>query len=116
QANTTKIQQETQFGPIGPAAEARYRSILGKLNAGQNIPDADMQFAKGFELSGAKTTTQSDTLGVTSTNTSRPSGLAAARARFNAAQGTPAPSAGGGSAQPAAPSAKDSIVDMVGQY
>lgn len=101
QANTQKIQAETQ-GVSGPLAEAKYRTILSAMQGGKPVSDADMEFARGYELANRKTTTSSDSLGVVSTNTSGPSGLSAVQ--------KPKPSQGGGG------NTKDSIVDLIGQY
>ena len=139
EAQAAKANAEVQ-NTSGPLAEARYRRVLSDLSANKQVSDADLQFAKGFELSSRKTTTQSDTLGVTSTNTSTPSGLAAVGnrqgGRFIPQAGAVPPAAavpgapGAGAPAAAAPAAarpaaagaaspantKDSIVDMIGQY
>lgn len=118
QANAAKANAEAQ-GLTGQFAEARYRNILSNLSAGKPVSDDDKQFAKGYELANRKTTTQSDSLGVTSTNTSAPSGLSALASRMGVQttpQGGSAP-AGGGAPQPGgAQSTRDSLVDMIGQY
>ena len=123
-ANAARIAAETN--PDNPAdpnfQKQKYQSILENLQKPgglKNISAADYQWARAFEASQAKTTTQSDSLGVTSTNTSKPSGLATVGGRVAepAAGGTtPAqPAAGGGS--PNTPSGKvASIIDAVGQY
>lgn len=120
QAQTQKLQQETQFGPSGPAAEAKYRFILQKAASGQQLSPEETDYARGFEASNAKNTTQADSLGVTSTNTSRPAGLA------TVARGQSRPQNGGAPLLPSSnlPSAsamspanvKSSIVDEIGQY
>lgn len=108
-------------GFVGPFAEAKYRNILSAISAGKPVSDEDLTFAKGYEAASAKTTTQSDTLGVTSTNMSKPAGLAAVGNR----QGGRfvAPGANGGGAAPTAGASasssqgiKQSIVDLIGQY
>jgi len=118
QAQTAKIQQETQFGPTGPAAEGKYRFLLSKASLGQPLTPEETAFVKGFEASNAKTTTASDSLGVTSTNTSRPAGLATAMRGAPASGGVPLlPRSNAQSSNPASPaSVKGSIVDLIGQY
>lgn len=113
QSGAAKNVAEMQ-GLAGPFAEAKYRQILSSIAAGKPVSNEDLDFAKGYEASNAKTTTQSDTLGVTSTNTSKPSGLASVGnrqgARFVAPGGAPA--APGGASQ----NVKQSLVDLIGQY
>jgi len=118
QAQTTKIQQETQFGPTGPVAEGKYRFLLSKAALGQTLTPEETAFVKGFEASNAKTTTASDSLGVTSTNTSRPAGLATAMRGAPASGGVPLlPRSNAQSSNPASPaSVKSSLVDVIGQY
>lgn len=108
-------------GFVGPFAEAKYRNILSAISAGKPVSDDDLTFAKGFEAASAKTTTQSDTLGVTSTNMSKPAGLAAVGNRQGgrfvapgANGGTAAPTAGAGATS--SQGIKQSIVDLIGQY
>lgn len=124
EANTAKVQAETQ-GVTGPFAEAKYRNILTAMSAGKAVSDDDLNFARGYEAANAKTTKQSDTLGVTSTNTSAPSGLAAVGNRQGGnfvAQRTAAPNAPGQTpvtaqtTPAAAANTKQSIVDLIGQY
>lgn len=128
EATTAKTQAEMQ-GSVGQFADARYRNILSAISAGKNVSDDDLAFAKGYELQNRKTSTSSDTLGVVSSNTSQPSGLAAAMGnrkggKFVApgsAPQSPTPTAGqpsGAGASPAPPqqSTRDSIVDLIGQY
>lgn len=118
QAETAKIQQETATG------EGAYRQTLAKLAAHQPVSDFELQRAMAYEASQRKTTTTADTLGVTSTNTSQPSGLAAMRAKnglppvppssTGAASGAKAattPTPGGGKSN-----IENSIVDLIGQY
>jgi hypothetical protein len=109
QAETAKIQNESAFGPVGPAAEGRYRFILAKLAAKQPVSQADTDWARAYEASESKSTTTSDSLGVTSSNSSRPTGLASVGQRG-------APGGGGGTSKPAAQSTKDSLIDTFGQY
>lgn len=109
QAQTKKINTELQY-TSGPAAEGRYRFVLSRLAAKAPVSQEDLDFARGFEASNAKTTSTSDSLGVTSTNSSRPSGLATVSGRTAA----PAGGASGG-AQPSG-GLKDSLVDAIGQY
>lgn len=105
--NTAKTKLELQWGGNPQMQETRYRAILQKLAAKQPVSEDDMAMATAYEASQKKTTTTSDSLGVTSTNTSGPTGLAQFRK----------PAAGGGGAGAgAAPNAKQSIVDMIGNY
>lgn len=113
-AQAAKLEQETQY-TSGPAAEGRYRFVLAKLAAKQPVSQEDLDFARGFEASNAKTTSQSDSLGVTSTNTSRPSGLSMVGGKAPAQGGGNAVPSGSGAPQNAA-STKDSLVDAIGQY
>lgn len=108
-------------GLTGPFAEAKYRNVLSAIIAGKPVSDDDLTFAKGYEAENKKSTTQSDTLGVTSTNVSGPAGLAAVGNR-RGGRFVP-PNAGApqqqGQTQEAAPPAqnvKQSIVDLIGQY
>lgn len=90
--------------------EARYRFVLQQLAAKKPVADEDMAAAVAYEASQRKTTSTADSLGITSTNTSKPGGLAALRgAQGGAAQGA----MGGPSKQQ---STEDSIVDLAGQY
>lgn len=117
-AQTAKINAE--INPVNPAdkniAEQKYRGILNTIQTKgvSGLAQGDLDWAKSYEASQAKTTTQSDSLGVTSTNTSKPSGLANVKAqRFAAVSG--ASSAPSGSAQKPG-SLQDSLVDEIGQY
>lgn len=80
-----KINIETD--PNNPAdpnlRKQKYETILGQIqkNGIASISPENMEFARSYELGQRKTTTQSDSLGVTSTNTSAPSGIAAAGGR-----------------------------------
>jgi hypothetical protein len=120
QARATQIQQQTQYGPTGDAAEAQYRYVLARIQQGLPVSSQEMANAKAYEASNSKTSTTSDTLGVTSANTSRPAGLASVG---GVSRGPAAPQAQGGSVQ-AAPatgsqsptSTRDSVVDIIGQY
>ena len=123
-AEAAKANAEAQ-GLTGQFADAQYRSVLTDLAAGKQVSDERLQFAKGYELANRKTATQSDSLGVTSTNTSAPSGLAALANRMGvqttpqgsaAPQGGSAPAGGGAATRPTAQSTRDSLVDMIGQY
>lgn len=110
---TLKAQQAKdaqQFGTVtNQQAENRYRTILQNLAAHKPVAGADLEFAHGYELANRKTTSTSDTLGISSTNTSGPSGLSAVP------RAAGAPVVGGGAGKPAQ-NAKDSLVDLVGQY
>lgn len=109
-----KNKAETQ-GLTGQFAEAKYRNILGAMSAGKSVSDDDLTFAKGYEAANKKSTTQSDTLGVTTQSTSGPAGLAAVGNRQNGKfvpQGGAAPQSQGTSGA----STKDSLVDLIGQY
>lgn len=134
-AQTKKIGMETD--PNNPAdaniAKAKYQGILQKLQQGgiMAVPPADFQWAQAHENEQRKTTQQSDSLGVTSVNTSGPSGIMSA---IQASKRNPAPmninpqgsnvsvTAGGvnapllGTPKIPAQSVKDSIVDMIGNY
>jgi hypothetical protein len=129
-ADTGKKEQELQYGPTGPAAEAKYRFILSKQSSGKPLTADELSFAKGFEASNAKSTTASDSLGISSVSTNRPSGLAmTGRGGGGAAPPAGVPVAQGGmsnapltgtnlpSSSASSPAnAKQSIVDMIGQY
>jgi hypothetical protein len=110
-AQTNKLNTEAQFGPTGPAAEAKYRFILSKMAAGAKLSPEEQNFAKGFEASNAKTTATSDSLGVTSTNTSRPAGVATLQRSSNAPAAAGAPPVKG-----SAQNTRESVVDLIGQY
>lgn len=112
-AEAAKLEQETKY-TAGPSAEGRYRFVLSRLAAKLPVSQEDLDFARGFEASNAKTTTQSDSLGVTSTNTSRPSGLAIVGGRPAPVGGAPSTPKAGGGATPQ--STSDSLVDSIGQY
>lgn len=112
EAETQKIQAEQQ-GLVGQFAEAKYRRILGDMTSGKQVSDADLTFAKSYELANRKTTTSSDSLGVTSSNTSGPSGLSAVGNRKGGRFVAPGAA---GNAQPSAASPKESLVDAIGQY
>lgn len=117
-ANTQKTQQELQFGPTGPAAEGKYRFILGRIQNGSATP-ADVAWAKSYEDAQTKQTSTSDSLGVVSSNTSKPAGVATASRATGAAQGgnrplTTSSLPSSGSGNPA--SVKQGIVDEIGQY
>lgn len=105
------LQNAQQYGgATSQQAENRYRTILQKLGAHQAVSTDDLDFAHGYEAANRKTTSTSDTLGISSTNTSGPSGLSAVAPR-SAAPGAPA---AGGTGKTQSP--KDSLVDLVGQY
>jgi hypothetical protein len=103
-AQTNKLNQEAQYGPTGPAAEAKYRFILNKMKAGTATPE-EQSYAKTFEASQTKTTTSSDSLGIKSVNTSGPSGTSMVRGGGGGVRtaGTPAMTPG------------NSLVDEIGQ-
>jgi hypothetical protein len=96
--------------------EAQYRAVLQKQASGQPLTPAEVSAARAYEASQTKTTSQSDSLGVTSVNTSKPSGLAALGVGKKATPAS-APTPAGQSAPAAAKqNVKDSIVDLLGQY
>src|SRR5581483_9431312 len=103
EANTKKTNLELQWGGSPQMQESRYRFVLGQMARGQKPNADDMAAAVAYEASQAKTTSTSDSLGVMSTNSSKPSGLA----QFQKGGG-----GGGGKAQ----NAENSIVDMIGNY
>jgi hypothetical protein len=121
-AETNKINTEMNLF-TGPMAEGRYRFVLQKIAAKQPVSPDDMNFAHSYEAANKKTSTASDSLGVTSNTTSGPAGLAAIGA---GRQAIAMPNAGGGqsagASRPAgAPvakpqGAKADLVDMIGQY
>lgn len=121
EADLALKQQNLLYGPSGPAAEAKYRFILSKKASGQVLSPDDINFAKGFEASRAKSTSQSDSLGVVSNNFSKPSGLATVG---GVRAGSPASSVpprtnglpAGGNAPPSAGQIKNDVIDMIGQY
>lgn len=106
-AKAVQAEQQNQYGGTPQMQESRYRSILQKAASGQPLTAEETTFAKGFEASQAKSTTTSDSLGVTSSNTSRPAGLASVTRRVSTG-GTPAASENG--------NLKESLVDQIGQY
>lgn len=118
-----KNRAETQ-GLTGQFAETKYRNILGAMSAGKPVSDDDLTFAKGYEAANKKSTTQSDSLGVTTNSVSGPAGLASVGNRqggkFVPSTGAPSASpqtASPSNASPAAQrSTKGSLVDLVGQY
>lgn len=85
--------------------EAEYQALLQKAtqNGLGSLTPQEVSKMRAYEFSQRKTTSQSDTLGVTSTNTSGPSGLASVSGRR----------AGAGAASQ---SAQQGIVDEIGQY
>lgn len=86
--------------------ESKYRFILQKLQQHQPVSPEDLAFAKAYEASNTKSTSTSDSLGVMTTNTSRPTGLASVGAGGKRGTG-----AGTGT-----PTNKDELVDLIGQY
>ncbi len=120
QATTAKTQLETQqlqqSGGNPAMQEARYRTILSRLAAKQPVSADDMAFAKGYEASQRKTTTQSDSLGVTSVNSSAPSGLASVMPRAAGVAGAGSGAAKGSAGGINAATAMNADVDMIGQY
>jgi hypothetical protein len=104
-ASAKRATDELQNGPSGPAAEAKYRFILGKMRAGTASAD-EQAYAKTFEASQSKTTTSSDSLGIKSVNTSGPSGTSMVRG-----------GGGGGPRTAGTPSMTpgNSLVDEIGQ-
>jgi hypothetical protein len=118
-AEATTAENNASFGPTGPAAEAKYRFILQKKAAGGKLSPEEQTYAQSYEASEAKATTSSDTLGVTSSNVSRPAGLSMVHGGPQAGGGgaRPLPSVNAPSSVPGSPvSAKQGIVDLVGQY
>lgn len=112
-----KNQAEMQ-GLTGQFAEAKYRNILSQISAGKPVSDDDITFAKGYEAANKKSTTQSDTLGVTTQSTTGPAGLASVGNRQGGkfvASGSGGPSPGNASTT-STQSTKDSLVDLIGQY
>lgn len=112
--------QKAQSEAAKAQQEQDYRSVLDDLVAGKKVTPERLAAARAFEAAETKSTTQSDTLGVTSVNTAKPGGLAAAGARggstkVNAGSGSGA-GAGSAATAGAAPNAKDALVDAIGQY
>lgn len=110
--------------------EQDYRGVLSDLLAGKKVTPDRLAAARAYEAAESKTTTQADTLGVTSTNTSKPAGLAVAGAHGARTVTPTATSSGGGGAAAAAGAGatpekhldtspatlKGSIVDEIGQF
>ena len=130
-ANATQKELQNQQiagGALPPdMAKAKYQGILSQIEANDpNNPVTPQQvnFAKGYEASERKSTSTSDTLGVTSSSASGPTGLAAAMAaRGRGASPISAPAPGAtppASGTPASPQSgqnlKQSIVDAIGNY
>lgn len=129
-AQTAKI--NTEIDPNNPASpdirKQKYEGILQEIQTGglNSVSPELLAFARSYENGQKKTTTQSDSLGVTSVNTSAPAGISAAAAasgKSAPAQGGGTVTPGGGAAAPAAAgsatkaaSAKDSLVDLIGKY
>lgn len=89
-------------------AKSKYQKILADVQSKRHVSADDLNWAKAYEASEAKSSTTSDSLGVMSSNVSRPSGLASVGAP--GARGT-------GGAGPTAPSnVKSDIVDQIGSY
>jgi hypothetical protein len=99
-----KTSLEMQYG------EPQYRAILAKKASGQELTPDELNTARAFEASNTKSSTTSDTLGVTSANTSKPGGLAAVGAGASRTPLVP------GGTSPQAVNAKQGIVDEIGQY
>lgn len=128
EAGVIKAENEAAYGPTGPAAKAKYQFILQKAASGIPLSPDETSYAKAFEASEAKSTTQSDSLGVTSVSTNKPSGLASvtrggkatapsAGAPSSGGSGAPLPSSNLGSAVPSSPAnIKANTVDLIGQY
>jgi hypothetical protein len=126
-AQTKKINAE--IDPTNPSdpniRKQKYEGILQKVQSGGGFgavtPD-ELAFARSYENGQRKTTTQSDSLGVTSTNTSGPAGLDAAAGQSKGAPSQGGAAGSGKASQPAGgsgaktASAKDSLVDMIGNY
>lgn len=122
-AEKKKIDLETN--PDNPAnpdiRKQKYEGILQKVQTGglSAVSPAELSFARSYENGQRKTTTQSDSLGVTSVNTSAPSGLAAAAGQGGRpvqSGGTATPQRGGSTSTPQGANVKESIVDAIGQY
>jgi hypothetical protein len=120
-----QISQRELANPTPAIAQGQYRAILQKIVSGQSLTPEETAQAKAYEASESKNTTQSDSLGVTSTNTSRPAGLSTMsrlpRATMGGgpvASGSAPASAGASAGTPAlTPSqVKGNIVDEIGQY
>lgn len=130
QAEAKLAQQKVDLNnPTDPDVQkAKYQGIIQKLQTKDpSLTMGEVNWAKSFEFSQRKTATQSDSLGVTSTNVSGPSGMSAAGgnpfAASGAGKGGGQPTAAGGASitpRPAGASSpqnlKDSIVDEIGQY
>lgn len=117
-----KAKIDSEIDPNNPAdpniRKQKYEGILQKIQAGgiSSLQPEDLLFAKSYELGQRKTTTQSDSLGVTSVNTSTPSGIAGAAASGKGAPAQGGGSSGGGSSASGGNNVKDSLVDAIGQY
>jgi hypothetical protein len=87
--------QKAQSEAAKAQQEQDYRATLTDLLAGKKVDPDRLAAARAYEAAETKSTTQSDTLGVTSVSSNKPGGLAAA--------GAGKKSAGGGGGTPARP-------------
>ncbi|MCU1338848.1 MAG: hypothetical protein JWO19_4429 [Bryobacterales bacterium] len=114
--------QKAQSEAAKAQQEQDYRGVLSDLLAGKKVTPDRLAAARAYEAAETKSTTQSDTLGVTSVNTAKPGGLAAAGARSGSARvnagaaGSGAGAGAGGGAASGAAGVKDALVDAIGQY
>lgn len=115
QANAAAAKDTTETNLFsGPLGEAKYRAILQQKASGQPLTQDQINFARGYEASNTKTTTAADSLGVTSTNTNRPGGLASVGGAALSPGGSPSSGNNAPSANPG--STEAGIVDQIGQY
>jgi hypothetical protein len=105
EAETAKVKSETNpEAPINPEFQkSKYQNILGRMQSGQPVTRAEKMWFDSYVAAEQKTSTSSDSLGVTSSTTSGPAGF-----RGGARSG-----GGGGSS---ASTVKSSIVDEIGEY
>lgn len=114
--------QKAQSEAAKAQQEQDYRAVLTDLLAGKQVAPDRLAAARAYEAAETKSTTQSDTLGVTSVSSNKPGGLAAAGARGGkapAAAGGGAAGSGAGAGSGGAGSAasvKDTLVDAIGEY
>jgi hypothetical protein len=115
-AQTQKAEQEVQYGPTGPAADAKYDNIVSRLLNHQPVTPQEYQWAQGHRAGNQKQTSTSDSLGIVSTSQSGPAALppmpGAPKRGGSAINAVPVTPTSSGSKE----STKESLVDTIGQY
>lgn len=87
-------------------AKAKYQRILTDIASGKPVLSQDMDFARAYEAGQTKTTSRTDSLGISTTSTERPGGLANVGAKGKG---------GGGSGGGPLSGSANTLVDQIGQ-